>query len=70
MQTAVAVLDPEQTITQIDAIIQQLMTLRCQLLSQIAPATTHVTEQLFGALGRGTWEEYEPDLDWIRFSEA
>jgi hypothetical protein len=70
MQAAVATLDPEQTIIQIDAIIRQLTTLRHQLLPQVEPATTHVTEQLFGALGRGTWDEYEPNLDWIRFGEA
>ena len=30
----------------------------------------NLVDQLFGALGHGTWEEYDLDLDWKRFSEG
>jgi hypothetical protein len=28
-----------------------------------------LTEELFGVAGKGTWDAYDLDLDWKRFSE-
>lgn len=68
MSTSPGVADSPQVIARINAIIRELEILRRELTTQVTLATPHLTEQLFGALGRGTWDEYEPDLDWLRFS--
>ncbi len=53
----------------IDAIMHELQELRAALLWQRSetPAAGKAQE-LFGALGQGTWDEYDPDLDWQRFT--
>lgn len=28
---------------------------------------SNLTSQLFGALGHGAWDEYDLQLDWVRF---
>jgi hypothetical protein len=64
------VLDPRQALARIDAMIAELEMMRCQLTA--APKTVPVsglTEELFGAAGRGTRDEYDLNLDWVRFSE-
>jgi len=61
---------PETVVQRIDAIIRELEELRHQLI--VAPKATEVhnlTEELFGAAGHGTWDEYDASLDWKRFSE-
>jgi hypothetical protein len=70
MSISPAILDSRQIIARIDAIIHELESLRRQLTAVTPPVTStpHLTERLFGALGQGTWDEYEPDLDWLRFS--
>jgi hypothetical protein len=60
-------LDPHQIIKRIDAIILELELLRRQLATP-PPQPANLTEQLFGALGRGSWDEYEPDVEWQRFA--
>lgn len=65
--------DPHQVIARIDAIIRELEALR-QQVGILAPptlqTTTHgLTEELFGAAGHGAWEEYDLNLDWVRFSQ-
>ena len=53
----------------IDAIIDELQVLRQTVLAmQSSPAQSHLTQQLYGAFGQGTWAEYESDLDWQRFN--
>ena len=53
----------------IDAIIDELQALRQTVLTmQSSPAQSHLTQQLYGASGQGTWAEYETDLDWQQFS--
>ncbi len=53
----------------IDAIIAELQVLRQQVLTAQAPVSPpiNLVDGLAGALGQGTWDEYEPELDWKRF---
>ena len=53
----------------LDAIIDELQVLRQTVQAmQSRPAEINLTQQLYGAFGQGTWDEYEIDLDWQRFS--
>jgi hypothetical protein len=58
----------QQIVARIDAIIQELEALRRQLTLMTAPLAPNVTAPLFGALGHGAWDEYDPDLDWTQYS--
>jgi hypothetical protein len=58
---------PELIIKKIDAIVHELQELRRTIQVQIRPPETNLAEQLYGALGRGSWEEYDHDLEWRRF---
>jgi hypothetical protein len=58
---------PEQILDRIDAIIQELQALRQVVLAQTHPAEEDLATQLYGALGQGSWEEYDAQLDWQRF---
>ena len=62
-------LDARQIVTQIDAIIPELLALRRRLTAAAIPPVEpgRLTAALYGALGRGTWDECDPDLDWTRF---
>lgn len=60
-------LDANRIIARIDAVIHELEALRQQLIAPASPSTSDLTDLLFGALGRGTWEEYDLNLDWARF---
>ena len=62
-------LDTRQIVTQIDAIIPELLALRRRLTAATTPPVEsgRLTAALYGALGQGTWEEYDTDLDWKRF---
>lgn len=63
-------LDARQIVTQIDAIIPELLALRRRLAvaTTMPPAQTGgLTAALYGVLGQGTWDEYDTDLDWTRF---
>ena len=68
MSIAPASPDLRHVIARIDAIICELEALRRELTRSPVPATPNLTERLFGALGHGTWDEYDPHLDWLRFS--
>jgi len=59
---------PEAVIKQIDAIIRELQGLRQIILVQTRPPNGNLTEQLYGALGQGSWDEYDLHLDWQRFA--
>lgn len=65
-------LDARQLIKQIDAIIPELLALRRQLTAAVTPsAEPHgLSAALYGALGQGTWDEYDLDLDWVRFGAS
>ena len=58
---------PENILDRIDAIIQELQELRQAVLTQTRPVEENLAAQLYGALGQGTWDEYDPQLDWQRF---
>ena len=56
MSTVPSLTDPRPIIARIDAAIRELEALRRQLT---APAKVlNLTEQMFGALGQGAWDEY------------
>jgi len=64
------VLDTRQVVGRIDAMMRELETMRRQLmvLPKVAVATG-LTQELFGAAGKGTRDEYDLNLDWKRFAE-
>jgi hypothetical protein len=52
----------------IDAIIHELEELRQMVVrTPVGPPTDNLAQQLYGALGQGGEDEYDPDLDWQRF---
>jgi hypothetical protein len=58
----------EMVLERIDAIMHELGELRRMILRvQIKPAPENLAQQLYGALGQGSWEEYDQHLDWQRF---
>ena len=65
-----AALDTRQVVKRIDIMIRELEIIRRQLtdLPKIAVASG-LTQELFGAAGKGSRDEYDMDLDWKRFSE-
>ena len=72
MSTSPVISDRRQMIARIDAIIHTLEALRRQLELATLPKTTvpnGIIEELFGAAGQGTRDEYDLDLDWARFSQ-
>ncbi|MCZ7670448.1 MAG: hypothetical protein M5U34_26450 [Chloroflexi bacterium] len=60
---------PKEILQRIDAIISELQVLRQQVLTIQPPdvPSANLVEELAGSLGQGTWDEYDPDLDWKRF---
>lgn len=59
---------PEVIVKRIDAIIHQLQELRRTILVQTRPPDGNLVERLYGALGQGSWDEYDLHLDWQRFA--
>jgi hypothetical protein len=66
MQTSPSTIDREQMLTRIESAIRELETLRRQLIEPVV-TVGNLAEQMFGALGHGSWEEYDLNLDWARF---
>jgi hypothetical protein len=63
-------LDTRQIVGRIDAMMRELETMRRQLTTvPTAAVTSGLTQELFGAAGQGTREEYDLNLDWKRFAE-
>jgi hypothetical protein len=59
---------PEVILQRIDAIMRELGELRQMVLRiQSEPTAGNLAQQLYGALGHGSWEEYDMQLDWQRF---
>ena len=58
----------ETLLERIDAIAHELEELRQAVLVQVRPPDKNLADQLYGALGQGSWEEYDLHLDWHRFS--
>jgi hypothetical protein len=70
MPTTVMISDQTQIVHRIDAIIRELLELRGQLTATPRAALTHsLTDELFGAAGQGDRDEYDVQLDWVRFSQ-
>ncbi len=63
-------LDTRQIVGRIDAMMRELETIRRQLavLPRVAVASG-LTQELFGAAGKGSRDEYDMNLDWKRFAE-
>lgn len=63
-------LSQDEILNRIDAIIHELETLRKIVeTKRIETPRTNLADQLFGSLGKGTWEEYDTDVDWRRFEK-
>ncbi len=62
--------DTREMLKQIDRMIHELQIMRTQL-TQVLPLASEagLTDRLFGAAGHGTYDEYDLNLDWQRFSE-
>ncbi|MGQ9586083.1 MAG: hypothetical protein ACUVXG_11865 [Anaerolineae bacterium] len=60
-------LPSEAVLERIDAILRELLELRQALAAQGRVTRGNMTAELFGALGHGTWEEYDLDFDWRQF---
>lgn len=61
----------EEILKRIDDIIKELQSLRQAVLvpqTRIKMTSRDIVEELAGSLGQGTWDEYDPDFDWERFS--
>jgi len=59
----------EAILQRIDTTIRELEGLRKALLrAQAETPENNLAQQLYGALGQGDWEEYDPKLDWQRFA--
>ena len=59
----------EALLERIHAILLELLELRQAIASQARDARRNVTLQLFAALGRGAWEEYDLTIDWQRLGQ-
>lgn len=59
-----------EMLSRIDELIRELQSMRRQLaISTKYSQPAGLTQRLFGALGHGTWDEYDADLHWKRFAE-
>lgn len=61
-------LDAGRMLDRIDAMVRELGEMRRHYAARRKGAkAAGLTEGLFGAAGRGTREEYDLNLDWLRF---
>jgi hypothetical protein len=58
----------ETLLERIDVIARELEELRRAVLAQVEPPDRNLTDRRYGALGEGSWGEYDPNLDWQGFS--
>jgi len=61
--------EPE-IVRRIDAMIRELQLLR-EMVATRQPEKNEINlvDELFGALGNGSWAEYDSCLDWARFNK-
>lgn len=57
----------EVVLERIDAIVRELLALREAIAARPQPAPDNLAAELFGALGHGTWDEYDLQTDWRLF---
>ncbi len=63
-------LDTRQIVGRIDAMMRELEIMRRQLTNiPTVAVASGLTQELFGAAGKGTRDEYDMNLDWKRFAE-
>lgn len=63
-------LDTRQIVGRIDAMMRELEIMRRQLTTVPTVAVASgLTQELFGAAGKGTRDEYDMNLDWKMFAE-
>lgn len=60
--------DLQSVLSRLDAVIRELEALRRSLTTP-PNNNLNLTEELFGVLGKGSWDEYDRDLDWQRFNQ-
>ena len=60
--------DLQSVLSRLDAVIRELEALRRSLTTP-PNDNLNLTEELFGVLGKGSWDEYDRNLDWQRFSQ-
>jgi hypothetical protein len=58
----------ERILERIDAIIQELQELRQEVLTRDRTTEENLAAKLYGAWGKGSWDEYDRHLDWQRFA--
>ena len=52
----------------IDSIAREVEELRKAVWLQAQLPERNLANRLYGALGQGSWDEYDLELDWQRFS--
>lgn len=59
---------PDTLLQRIDTIMHELQELRQAVFRlQAGSVEDNPAQQLYGALGQGSWDEYDLELDWQRF---
>jgi len=62
--------DPlDAILRRIDSVMLELLELRQAVLTKQHPPAQDLAAELYGSWGQGTWEEYQPDVEWQRFSD-
>ena len=62
--------DPlDAILRRIDSVMLELRELRQAVLTQQHPPAQNLAAELYGSWGQGAWEEYQPDVEWQRFSD-
>ena len=56
----------DDLVKRIDALILALQELRRLVLAARRVPESDLTSKLYGVLGQGSWDEYDPRLDWQR----
>lgn len=64
---AISQRERQELLQQIDTLIRELQNLRAKLHAESLPCPGKVAN-LFGKLGIGSWQEYDHELDWERFT--
>jgi hypothetical protein len=54
----------------VDSIVFELQALRQAVQALRRDGDEDLVAQLYGSWGKGTWKEYEPDIEWQRFSDG
>jgi hypothetical protein len=59
---------PQAIAERIDAIIHELEMLRSMVVTvHTGQLQSGAAKKLFGVLGKGSWDEYDSDIEWRKF---